>query len=125
MSERSVLLVDDDEDIRFLASIALERTEGLSVRTAESAEMARALLAEGPPPDVLVLDVTMPFVDGPTFLQELRCDPRFQALPVIFMTGHTQRGEVDGLRAIGAAGVLRKPFDPIRLAEDLRKILDW
>ena len=65
MSARSVMLVDDDADIRFIADIALGRIGGFAVRLACSADEARALLAAGPLPDALLLDVTMPGTDGP------------------------------------------------------------
>jgi len=122
---RSVLLVDDDADIRFIAEIALGRLGGLSVQLAASAPLARTMLAQAPLPDALLLDVTMPLVDGPTFFQELRRDPAFDALPVIFMTARTSLEDVEAYLAMGAAGVLAKPFDPMRLAKQVGEILAW
>jgi len=122
---RSVLLVDDDADIRFIAEIALGRLGGFSVQLAASASLARALLANAPLPDALLLDVTMPVVDGPTFLHELRRDPAFDGLPVIFMTARTGLEDVASYLAMGAAGVLAKPFDPMRLAKQVGEILAW
>ncbi len=122
---RSVLLVDDDADIRFIAEIALGRLGGLSVQLAPSAPAARTLLANQPLPDAMLLDVTMPFVDGPTFFQELRRDRTFDALPVIFMTARTSLEDVESYLAMGAAGVLAKPFDPMRLAQQVGEILAW
>lgn len=122
---RSVLLVDDDADIRFIAEIALGRLGGLSVQLAASAPLARTMLEQAPLPDALLLDVTMPVVDGPTFLQELRRDPTFDALPVIFMTARTSLEDVRAYLAMGAAGVLAKPFDPMRLAKQVGEILAW
>lgn len=122
---RSVLLVDDDADIRFIAEIALGRLGGLAVRMAPSAEAARLQLEAGPLPDVLLLDVTMPLVDGPTFFRELRREPAFDTLPVIFMTARTSLEDVESYLAMGAAGVLAKPFDPMRLAKQVSEILAW
>ncbi len=124
-SSRTVLLVDDDADIRFIAEIALGRLGGLDVRMAPSAEAARAALEAGPLPDVMLLDVTMPLVDGPTFFRELRKEPAFEALPVIFMTARTSLEDVESYLAMGAAGVLAKPFDPMRLAKQVSEILAW
>jgi CheY-like chemotaxis protein len=125
MAERRVLLVDDDADIRFIANIALGRVGGLSVRLAASVEGAREVLAEAPLPDALLLDVTMPVIDGPTFLRELRADPSYDAMPVIFMTAHTAADEVEAYLKMGVAGVLEKPFDPMRLAKQIGEILAW
>lgn len=125
MTQRSVLLVDDDADIRFIAEIALGRLGGYAVKLAASAEAARTALASAPLPDAVLLDVTMPVVDGPTFLLELRRDPTFAELPVIFMTARTSLEDVASYLAMGAAGVLAKPFDPIRLAKQVGEILAW
>ncbi len=124
-SSRTVLLIDDDADIRFIAEIGLGRLGGLAVRMAPSAEEARRLLSAGPLPDVVLLDVTMPLVDGPTFFRELRKEPAFEALPVIFMTARTSLDDVESYLAMGAAGVLAKPFDPLRLAQQVSEILAW
>jgi len=122
---RSVLLVDDDADIRFIAEIALGRIGGFAVRLAASAAAARDALASAPLPEVLMLDVTMPLVDGPTFFRELRNDRSFDTLPVIFMTARTSIEDVESYLAMGAAGVVAKPFDPMRLAQQVGEILAW
>lgn len=125
MSPRSVLLVDDDADIRFIADIALGRIGGFAVRLAGSADEARELLRAGPLPDALLLDVTMPGLDGPSFLLELRAGDGFAALPIVFMTARTGHDDVDAYLAMGAAGVVAKPFDPMRLGQQVREILGW
>lgn len=124
-SPRRVLLVDDDADIRFIADIALGRIGGYVVSLAASVADARARLEQAPLPDALLLDVTMPVVSGPTFLEELRADPRFDALPVIFMTARTTLEDIESYLAMGAAGVVSKPFDPMSLARQLAEILAW
>lgn len=119
------MLVDDDPDIRFIAEIALGRLGGLAVELAASALDARDKLAARPLPDALLLDVTMPIVDGPAFLAELRRDPSFDQIPVIFMTARTSIEDVESYLSMGAAGVLAKPFDPMRLAAQVAEILAW
>jgi DNA-binding response OmpR family regulator len=121
---RSVLFVDDDPDIRFIAEIALGRVGGLHTRTAGSVAEARLALADSLP-DVLLLDVTMPECDGPTFLEELRATPGREHLDVIFVTARTAIDEVQGYLALGASGVLAKPFDPMTLAGRVTAILGW
>lgn len=125
MPARRVLLVDDDADIRFIAEIALARVGGLGVVLAGSAAEARSLLAVDPLPDAVLLDVTMPFVDGPTLLAELRADPRYERLPVVFLTARTTLDDVQSYLGMGAAGVVAKPFDPMTLAKQVGEILAW
>lgn len=124
MGGRTVLLVDDDADIRFIAEIALARVGGFAVRLAGSAMEARQEL-EVVRPDALLLDVTMPEVDGPTFFSQLRAEPRWDTMPVVFLTARTSIEEVHHYLSLGAVGVLAKPFDPMTLAHRLREILDW
>ncbi|MBL8787897.1 MAG: response regulator [Deltaproteobacteria bacterium] len=123
-AQRHVLLVDDDPDIRYIAEIALARVGGLAVSLAGSAAEARVRL-EGPLPDVLLLDVTMPLCDGPTFFRELRQDGRFAALPIIFLTARTSLDDVQGFLDMGVHGVVAKPFDPMTLAKQLGGMLGW
>lgn len=125
MPLRRVLLVDDDPDIRFIAEIALARIGGLDVTVAASVQAAREQLADRPLPDALLLDVTMPITDGPTFLGELRADASFDPLPVIFMTARTGLEDIQAFLAMGAAGVVPKPFDPMSLAGQIGEILAW
>lgn len=122
---RRVLLVDDDADIRFIADIALGRIGGFEVSLAASVADARERLANAPLPDALLLDVTMPIVSGPTFLCELREDHRFDDVPVVFMTARTTLEDIESYLAMGAAGVVSKPFDPMSLARQLAEILAW
>lgn len=123
-ARKAVLLVDDDADIRFIAEIALARVGGLDVTLAGSAHEARVALAKRVP-DAILLDVTMPDVDGPTFFAELRRHPDYTALPVVFLTARTTLEDVQSYLALGAAGVMAKPFDPMTLARQLGEILGW
>lgn len=123
-AQKHVLLVDDDPDIRYIAEIALARVGGLAVSLAASAEAARLCL-ESARPDLLVLDVTMPQCDGPTFFRELRRDPRWATLPVIFLTARTSLDDVQGFLDLGVQGVVAKPFDPMTLAQQLGAMLKW
>ncbi|MDA0180458.1 response regulator [Solirubrobacter phytolaccae] len=110
MSAGRLLLVDDEPDIRMIATMALERVGGWTVTAAASAGEAIAAV-RADLPDVVLLDVMMPDTDGPATLAQLR--PLLgDGVPVIFLTA---RGETDHLLALGAAGVIAKPFDPIAL----------
>lgn len=114
-----ILYVDDDNDIREVALMALELDDGLEVRGCASGAEALAV-APTFQPELILLDVMMPQMDGPTTLTELRADPRTANIAVVFITARTQTAEVEQLKRLGALGVIPKPFDPMTLAEQAR-----
>jgi two-component system OmpR family response regulator len=118
----TILLVDDDADIRRVAALALERIGGFRVELASSGEEAleRATAA---PPDLLLLDVSMPGMDGPATLAALRHNAPTERVPVVFFTAIANADEVIRLRALGAVGVVGKPFDVMGLSARIRGIL--
>ncbi|HEX4733765.1 MAG TPA: response regulator [Thermoleophilaceae bacterium] len=125
MSEpQKVLIIDDEEDIRELARISLERVGGLQVLVAASGPEGLKLAASEHP-DAIVLDAMMPGMDGPETLTQLKADSATEQIPVVFLTGSVQAAERDRFKSLGAAGLLPKPFDPMRLADDLRSCLGW
>lgn len=121
MSAGRILVVDDEDDIRRVATLSLERVGGWEVVPASSAAEAVAA-AEGGGFDAVLLDVMMPDVDGPATLDRLRpiLGP---GVPVVFLTAKVQPADVERLRGLGATGVLAKPFDPMRLPGELAEIL--
>jgi len=118
-----VLLVDDEPDIRRIGELALRRVGGMEVISVASGLEALERVAEVKP-DVLLLDVMMPGIDGPTTLERLRARPDTQTLPVVFMTAKTLRPEIERWMALGAVGVIFKPFDPMALPAELRRIVE-
>jgi CheY-like chemotaxis protein len=125
-TERSiakVLLVDDDDDVRLIAQMALRDVGGWPT-IAVSTGRAAIALAPTERPDVILLDVMMPDLDGPTALRLLRADPRSATIPVIFMTAKARASESARYLEQGAAGVIAKPFDPMTLAEQVRAIVE-
>lgn len=114
-----VLYVDDEPDIREIAQIALELDEGMITETAASGPEAIEKAAAWRP-DVILLDVMMPDMDGPTTLAALRAREDTRSIPVIFITARTQTNEVESFRALGAVAVIPKPFDPMLLATQVR-----
>ncbi len=113
-----ILYVDDEEDIRSVVEMSLDLggyTVSVCASGVEALERIPALL-----PDLILLDVMMPGMDGPETLRRLRQLPEGAEVPVVFMTAKAQRGELDELRALGAADVLTKPFDPMTLAADVQ-----
>ena len=116
-----VLYVEDDPDIQIVAQMALEMVGGLSLRTCSSGLEAVAAAAECTP-DLLLLDVMMPGMDGPSVLAELRKLPNTAATPAIFMTAKVQAAEVAYYKSLGALGVVAKPFDPMLLSQQVRSM---
>lgn len=124
MAAFCVLHVDDDENIRALTALAIALTGGGEVRSAASGAEALEILAAGWRPDVILLDVMMPDMDGPAVLASVRGLPAHRKTPVVFMTAQTQDHEIAGLMALGAAGVVIKPFDPMTLGEQVHALLE-
>ena len=122
MSVLRVLLVDDDPDIRFIGEMALARVGKFDVTVAESGERCLELAAAQP--DVILLDVMMPGLDGTATLARLREDPALARIPVIFMTAKVQDSELARYRELGAHGVIAKPFDPMTLHARVQGLLD-
>lgn len=120
-SLRRILFVEDDPDIRTVAKMALEAIGGFTVLACSSGHEALTRL-DSFSPDLVLLDVMMPGIDGPATLAALRQIPSGRNLPVVFMTARVQAQEVAGYREIGAEDVIPKPFDPMMLSEQVRAI---
>lgn len=118
-----ILYVDDEPDIREVACLSLELDPDFEVRSCGSGTEALALLEEGSwRPDLILLDVMMPGMDGPTTFGALRDRPALADIPVIFITARTQSYEVERFLKLGAIGVIAKPFDPMELAAEARRL---
>ncbi len=123
MSENlRVLYVEDEADIREVAGFALE-DEGFELIPCASGQEA-VDKAEGITVDLILLDVMMPGLDGPGTLKKLREQQHLTDTPVIFMTAKVQTAEVEEYRAMGARGVIAKPFDVMTLAGQIRGLLE-
>jgi CheY-like chemotaxis protein len=121
---RTLLLIDDDDDIREIAQLSLELGAGWSVLTAGSGVEGIAIAREKQP-DAILLDVMMPVLDGPATLARLREDDRTRSIPVVFLTAKARPSDRDWLAGLDVAGVLAKPFDPMTLAAQLQAALGW
>ena len=121
---RRILIVDDEADIREVAQVSLELMGPYEVITASSGRDG-VHSARTRQPDAILLDVMMPDLDGPAVLAELRADPATRDIPVLFLTARTQTVERAQLVRLGAAGILTKPFDPLKLATDVAAALRW
>lgn len=118
-----VLLVDDEEDIRKIGRLSLQSVGKFETVLASSAAEAIAL-ARSERPDLILMDMMMPGMDGLEALAELKRLPELKAIPVLFMTARVQRDEVEQYLRLGAIGVVQKPFDPMLLPSEIRRILE-
>lgn len=116
-----ILYVEDEPDIQMVARLALETLGGFTLEVCSSGKEALDKIGAFQP-QLILLDVMMPGMDGPTTLGELRKLPPFAATPVIFMTAKVQPSEVAGYKAIGASDVIPKPFDPMTLSTQVQAI---
>ena len=116
-----ILYVEDEPDIQAIAQIALEAVGGFTLKVCGNGNDAINEIAAFAP-DLLLLDVMMPGIDGPSTLKELRKIAEFATTPAIFMTAKVQADEVSDLRELGAIDVISKPFDPMELANKIREI---
>lgn len=116
-----ILLVEDDADIQAVGQLALEAVGGFTVKVCSSGSEALAQ-APGFAPDVILLDVMMPGMDGVTTFAALREKPLTANIPVIFMTAKVQVHEVAHYKQLGALGVISKPFDPMALSNLILEI---
>jgi CheY-like chemotaxis protein len=118
MALERILYIDDDEDLLEIVKLALEETGGYSVTACANGEQGVRLAAEWQP-DLIMLDVMMPVIDGPATLKRLKQSSITEHIPVVFMTARSSASQAAGYRSMGAAGTIAKPFDPFGLAEQV------
>lgn len=121
MSLNRVMHVDDDESIRIVASIALSDIAGFDLQSCASGQEALDNVEQFAP-QLILLDVMMPKMDGLETLQGLRQLPSAKDIPVVFMTAKTQLAEKNKYLDAGAIGVVEKPFEPMALGDILRQL---
>lgn len=121
---KTVLLVDDEDDIREVAQMSLEVTAGWTILEANCGTAGIAKAQEGQP-DAILLDVMMPDMDGPSTFLKIREIPELAETPVILMTAKVQASDLEEFASLGVSGVIPKPFDPMSLAEKVKEILNW
>ena len=117
-----ILLIDDQEDIRELASVGFDLLDGFILTEASTGEEGLEV-ARREVPDLVLLDFMMPGLSGPDVIKCLKECPRTACLPVVFMTARATGEDEILMTSLGAAGVIRKPFDPLQLPLEISKYL--
>lgn len=116
-----ILYVEDDDDIREVTEMALTLVAGFSVCAcssgAEAVKVATSFM-----PDMIVLDVMMPIMDGPATMASLRTERILASTPVVFLTAKVTRAAIEEYESLGVAGIIRKPFNPLTIGSQLEDI---
>ncbi len=115
-----ILYVEDEPDIQMVAQLALETMGGFTIEACNSGDEALQKAGEFAP-QLILLDVMMPSMDGPTTLKQLQALPQTASTPAIFMTAKIQLEEVEHYKSLGAINVIAKPFDPMTLAAQIEE----
>ena len=118
---RRIIFIDDEPDILQIASLCLESVGKIKVSARATARGLNDFV-DRIQPDMILLDVMMPEIDGPAAMRDLRKDARFDHIPVVFMTARIQPEEVREYMDMGAIGVVAKPFDPMGISNELKKL---
>jgi CheY-like chemotaxis protein len=120
----SILIVDDEDDIREVAALSLESIADWKVYVASSGAKGLALAIQHQP-DAIVLDVMMPVMDGPATFRELQKNPATAQIPVLLLTAKVQSSDQRRFADLGVKAILFKPFDPLTLADQISNALGW
>jgi two-component system OmpR family response regulator len=121
MTLQRIMMVEDDPDIQIVARMSLEVVGGYTVEVCSGGIEALEKV-EDFVPDLILLDVMMPDMDGPTVLRHLRERDKTKELPIIFMTAKAQAHEIESYKKMGAVAVVSKPFDPMLLPQTLSNL---
>lgn len=119
---KSILVVDDEEDVRALIQLGLEMKAGWNVLNASSGEEAIAI-AQNQKPDVILLDLMMPDMDGKTTLQRLKSNPATQQIPVILMTAKSKYSVEESFNGLDVAAIFTKPLRPLNLPQQIIDVI--
>ena len=121
---KSILIIDDEEDVRAIAKLGLEMGAGWNVLTANSGKEGLNMAANHQP-DVILLDMMMPDMDGRATLEQLKANPVTEKIPVILLTAKLQQCQPDHFTGLKVAAVFAKPFRPLKLAQQVSEALGW
>lgn len=124
MTTKLVLLVDNEANVREIVQACLQDLGGWDVQSVASAQegLDRAVTAQ---PDAIILDISIPGIDGFTFLQQLRANPVTQFIPVVLLTAKARWFTPQQLQPFGVAGAIAKPFNPVSLTNEIAEALGW
>jgi len=121
---KSILLIDDEINLAQVVAVCLESFKGWQVAVANSGKEGLRLL-ETIKPDAILLDVMMPEMDGISVYQNLQNNSETQNIPVIFLTAKVQVSDRERFAQLRIVGTIAKPFEPLKIADQIAELLDW
>ena len=124
MTTKSILLIDDEPNIAEVIAVCLESFKGWKVQIANSGKVGLSIV-EALKPDAILLDVMMPIMDGMTVYQNLKKNPLTQNIPVIFLTAKVQVSDRENFAQLGVVGTIAKPFEPLKISDQIAQLLNW
>ena len=124
MLTKSILLIDDEPNLAQVIAVCLESFKGWKVQIANSGKAGLSIV-ESLKPDVILLDVMMPEMDGITVFQHLQQNPATQNIPVILLTAKVQASDRARFAQLDIAGMIAKPFEPLQIADQIAQLLKW
>ena len=122
MATKRILIIDDDADIREATQLCLEITGHWDVLTASNGQEGVAI-AESESPDVILLDIMMPGMDGITILQKLQGSSKTQHIPIIILTAKAQSRDRHYFDQLNVSSVITKPYDPLTISDQIFSVL--
>ncbi|MBD2207641.1 response regulator [Calothrix sp. FACHB-1219] len=124
MPAKRILVIDDEKNLCTVIKACLENIGRWQVLIAESGSEGLTL-ADNEHPDAILLDVMMPDIDGLALFNRLQANLATKKIPVILLTAKVQKVDLNEFSRLGVAGVISKPFDPLRLSDLVATTLGW
>jgi len=121
---KSILLIDDEPNLAEVIAVCLESFKGWQVCIVNSGKEGLKIV-EALAPDAILLDVMMPEMDGITVFQQFQENAATQNIPVILLTAKVQASDRFRFSQLGVAGIIAKPFEPIKISDQIAQILGW
>jgi len=118
---KKILYAEDEPDVQTVVELTIQTMSDYDIKVCDNGKILLDCVEEYNP-DLILLDVMMPEMDGPTTFKNLQENEKTKNIPIIFMTAKAQSHEVENLKNSGAIGIITKPFDPLQLCSDLEKI---
>lgn len=118
---KKILYAEDELDVQTVVELTVQAMSDYEIKICENGKKLLECVEEYEP-DLVLLDVMMPEMDGPTTFKNLQTNEKTKNIPVIFMTAKAQVQEVSDMLKSGVIGIITKPFDPLELCNDIKKI---
>ena len=118
---KRILYAEDEPDVQTVVELTVQTMSDYEIKICDNGKKLLENVEEYNP-DLILLDVMMPEMDGPTTFKHLQENEKTKNIPVVFMTAKAQVHEIETFKETGVLGVITKPFDPINLCNEIKKI---